>query len=147
MKLSEHFTLDEFTRSPTASRLRINNSPSADILARLSILALKMEEVREAVGRPIGITSGYRCAELNKLVGSKPTSAHVRGEACDFHVDGMTHLDVIAAIRKAGIKFDQLILEFYSPGGGWVHIGIADTMRNQLLTINSSGTFAGIKVA
>jgi len=149
MKLSEHFMVEEFTASQTAARRGIDNSPTIFILANLTKLAAKMEEVRAAIGRPISISSGYRCPDLNAMVGSKPTSAHTKGLACDFHVHGLTLLDVIHAIREAHIQYDQLILEYYDSvtGGGWVHIGIADTMRNQLLTINSSGTFAGLKVA
>lgn len=148
MKLSAHFSLEEFIASSTADRRGIDNTPEDGVINNLRVLAEKMEEVRAAIGRPVSITSGYRCPDLNRAVGSKPTSQHTQGRACDFHIAGLTHLDVISAIRNAGIKFDQLILEFYTPGGGgWVHLGIADEMRGQLLTINSTGAFSGIKVA
>lgn len=149
MNLSDNFQLSEFTSSQTAERRGIDNSPTVEVLANLTQLVQKMEQVRAVIGRPIRITSGYRCPDLNRLIGSSSTSSHVKGLACDFTVPGLSLLDVVQAIRKAKIEFDQLILEFYNPdtGGGWVHIGIGEAMRNQLLTINSSGTFSGIKVA
>ena len=146
MKLSEHFDLSEFTASDTAARLGIDNTPSDIPLYFLHKLAQTMEEVRSLLGKPIHITSGYRCPALNAAVGSKPSSSHVQGMACDFRCPEFgTILDVIHAIQKSNIDFDQLILEFFDGGAnGWVHIGIAPAMRKQLLTINHNGTQAGI---
>ena len=149
MNLSEHFTLAEFTASDTAARRGIDNTPSAQIIGSLTILAAKMEEVRVLLGYPVSISSAFRCSALTKISGSKPTSKHVQGQAADFRCDGYgSLLDVIQAIRKSGIVYDQLILEFFNPttGGGWVHIGMGAENRKQLLTINSSGTFAGVRV-
>jgi len=147
MRLSDHFTLAELTASQTAARRGINNTPDEATTANLIRLATKLEEVRSVVGdKPITISSGYRCPDLNRLVGSKPTSSHVKGCAADFHVDGLALVQVVEKIRMAGIQFDQLILEYYNrdTGAGWVHIGIGDKMRNEVLTINQHGTYRGV---
>lgn len=148
--LTAHFTLEEFTASETAARKGIDNAPSQQVKDNLKRIAQTMEDVRTALGgKPIIITSGFRCSALNKLVGSKPTSKHVQGLACDFKCPSFgSVLDVINALRNANLNYDQLILEFYNPntGDGWVHIGLGSENRKQLLTINSFGTFAGIHV-
>lgn len=141
MNLSEHFSLEEFTASDTASRRNIDNTPPDAIIDNLRKLAETMELVRALLGQPIHITSGYRCSALNKIIGSKPSSSHVQGLACDFKCPEYGSPDIIAnAIAASEIDFDQVIFEFCS----WVHIGIGAKARKQVLTINSSGTFTGV---
>ena len=133
MKLSPNFTLEEFTHSNTAARAGISNEPTPQILARLKIVAASLEQVRALLRRPITITSGYRSPALNDLVpGSSDTSAHTQGYAADFKVQGLTPLQVCQAIQKAGLKYDQLILEY--PPSGWTHISIDPRMRSMELT-------------
>lgn len=149
MKLSEHFTLEEFIRSDTAARLGIDNTPSLAVEKELSRLSELMEQVRSLLGYPIRISSGYRSPAVNKAVGSKPNSKHIQGLACDFICpDYGTPVDIVKAIQASQIEFDQCILEFYNPQthDGWVHIALGRDMRRQILTINSYGTFAGIRV-
>jgi zinc D-Ala-D-Ala carboxypeptidase len=140
MKLSEHFTLAEFTNSDTARRRGIDNTPSPAILSVLRITARKLEAVRSLLGVPIIVTSAYRCAVLNRAIGSGPTSHHVIGQAVDFKAPAFgPPLKVARAIeraRKKGLlQYDQLIHEF----GAWVHISFAPGFRGQAFTIYSAG--------
>lgn len=148
MKLTDHFTLEEFTASDTAARLGIDNSPSEPEIENLRRTAELLEKVRSIFGLPLIISSGYRCSKLNKAVGSSPKSHHVQGRAADFRVYGKTPLEVCEAIQRAKLVYDQCILEFYDPntGDGWTHISWAAIPRIQNLTINRHGTFAGFHV-
>lgn len=131
MRLSEHFDLEEFTRSETAERNNLENQPSAAHLANLKKLANALEKVRELVGKPIVISSGYRCKELNKLVGGVQSSAHSVGLAADIHVSGMTPKELANIIANSNIDYDQVIHEF----GRWVHFGLNNTKnRKEKLT-------------
>lgn len=149
MKLTEHFTLEEFTASGTAARLGIDNSPSEQEIENLRRTADLLEKVRNLFGgAPVIISSGYRCAKLNKIIGSSGRSQHITGQAADFRVVGKTPLEVCEAIRSAKLIYDQCILEYYNPstGDGWTHISWSSNPRCQNLTINSHGTFAGFHV-
>ena len=138
MKLSEHFDLEEFTRSQTAARLCIDNTPPLGVVANLYRLAITLEAIRNACsGRPITISSGYRCPTLNQRIGGSRTSAHMDGRAADIHVRGMSPGSVAQAIVNADIELDQLIYE-----GAWVHVGIAkpgSAPRGDVLTAEFSG--------
>ena len=142
--LTSHFTLEEFIASEYAARNNIDNTPPEQIRENLRRTAMVMEDVRSALGnKSIYITSGYRCSKLNKAVGSKPTSAHVNGLACDFKCPSYgTPKEIIEALQCTNIPYDQLIMEFNS----WVHIGLASNPRKQILTINEHGTYAGLHV-
>ena len=147
MKLSEHFTLAEFTISNIAARMGIDNTPGELVLENLRRLAGVLEQVRALLGHPIYITSGYRCEELNRLVGGSQNSKHISGLAADFVCPGFgTAKAVVAAIACSDISFDQCILEYFNPstGQGWCHLGLSDSHRRQVLTINRRGVFAGV---
>lgn len=122
MKLTEHFTLSEFVRSETATSKHIDNTPTPDVVDNLRALCLNViEPARVAFGAPIYITSGYRCTALNKAVGGKPTSQHLRGEAADLQVRGMENLRKLYNIIKSPGVFDQLLFE--SNGATkWIHV-------------------------
>ena len=80
MKLSEHFTLEEFVLSPTALRLEIDNTPSSSALSNLQSLAIEiLEPLRRAWGKPIVVSSGYRCRKLNDAVGGAKNSQTEKG--------------------------------------------------------------------
>lgn len=148
IQLSRHFTLDEFTRSATAERLRIDNSPPSNALDNLIQLAKIAEQVRTLLGNvPLIISSGYRCAELNKAVGGAMHSAHQAGLALDFTAPRYgTPFAISEKIASAALTFDQLILERQG-AATWVHLGIAakgKTPRRELLTIDHQGTRAGL---
>lgn len=138
MMLSEHFSLEEMTHSDTAARLGINNTPDAPTLLNLHFLASRMEIVRKIFGKPIIVTSGYRCEELNRAIGGSPSSAHRLGLACDFRVlvspnKTMNISDACETLadeaRKTKLAFDQIILEWT-----WTHVGFSPQMRSQILT-------------
>lgn len=132
MQLSEHFSLSEFTASNTATKLNIDNTPEEEIIENLKVLAEGMEKVRELLGAPIKINSGFRNQQLNKAVGGSATSSHMKGFAADFICPGYgTPLKIVKKIESSGIKFDQCIQE-----GTWVHISFDPKMRGQLLTAN-----------
>lgn len=147
MKLSEHFSLQELTVSDWASRNGVNNTPPDAIIESLRLLAAKLEEVRTVLNNPININSGYRSPKVNKAIGGKPTSSHQYGLAADIRSPFGRPDQVCEAIIEAGIKFDQLILEYPTPeGGGWTHIGIGKQMRQQVLTVNRYGVFVGLNM-
>jgi zinc D-Ala-D-Ala carboxypeptidase len=124
MKLSEHFSLSELTKSSTAERLGIDNEPDDEAKENLIALCnMVLENVRNHYGIPFVPNSGYRCPELNRAIGSSDRSQHVSGQAVDFEVPGISNKDVALWV-KDNCDFDQLILEFYKegdPSSGWVH--------------------------
>ena len=122
MQLTEHFTLSEFVRSDTATNRHIDNTPTPDVVENLRALCRNvLEHARVAFGAPIYITSGYRCKELNKAVGGKPTSQHLRGEAADLQVRGVENLRRLYNVIKSRGVFDQLLFE--SNGATkWIHV-------------------------
>jgi len=129
MKLSIHFTLEELTHSQTADRKGLDNTPNAVALNNLTITACNLEKVRELLGHPIIISSGYRSPAVNRAVGGVATSAHTQGWAVDFICPAFgTPKQIVDAIKAAGVKVDQCIEE-----GTWVHISFAPTYRNQFL--------------
>ncbi|OCG34792.1 MULTISPECIES: D-Ala-D-Ala carboxypeptidase family metallohydrolase [unclassified Gilliamella] len=136
-KLTEHFTLEEFTRSTTASRLKINNSVPADLMPNVQLTAIKLELVRKALGKPIIITSGYRCPALNAKVGGVATSAHTKGLAVDFKSSFGTPKEICQRLIDAGVQFDKLIQEHNQ----WVHIGFspANNRRIVLTAVKNGG--------
>jgi uncharacterized protein YcbK (DUF882 family) len=140
MKLSPNFSLQELTQSETAVRLGLDNTPSKEVEANLVRLARTLEEVRRILGRPIMVNSAYRSPEVNKAIGSKPTSQHCIGCAADIRVPGLTPDSVVKELLKTNLEFDQLIREFDS----WVHISIpnkfADKPKKQVLIIDKAGT-------
>src|SRR5690606_6364327 len=108
MQLTKHFALAEFTRSDTARRLGIDNSPTPEHLENLRKLAQTLEQLRAVLGHPIHITSGYRSPALNKAVGGSATSSHSEGLAADFHCPGFgSDKEVCEAIIEVGPAFDQ----------------------------------------
>jgi len=137
-KLSNYFTLEEFIFSKTASRYGIDNSPGRGMIGTLISTAEKMDKVRELLGQPIIVNSAYRSPELNKKIGSISSSQHVKGQAVDFISPRFgTPREIVEAIIKSSIEFDQLILEFNS----WIHISFVDSgNRKQVLIIDDQGT-------
>lgn len=145
MNLSEHFTLDEFTHSQVAIRTGISNDPPIDLIPTLKRTAKGLEAIRTLLGdKPINISSGYRSPMVNNLVGSKPSSQHLTGQAVDFTCPSFgSPSAIVRRIVSSGIEYDQCILEFASPlGGGWVHISFSDKPRRQALIIDSTGARA-----
>lgn len=116
-----YFTLKELTRSDTARRLGINNTPPASAVQALQALVNDvLDPLREAWGGPIHVNSGYRCPALNKAVGGTPYSQHQRGEAADITVGTPSrNRRLLALIKRLDLPVDQCIDE---KGCRWIHV-------------------------
>ncbi|MNR96405.1 Peptidase M15 [compost metagenome] len=149
MKLTDHFTLAEFTASDTAVRLKNANQPTTGHLKNLKATARGMEAVRKLLdGRPIRVTSAYRNQVVNKAVGGVANSDHALGWAVDFTCAGFGDpLAICLAIQVSAIDYDQLIHEMKPNGAWWVHISFNPRMRRQTLTYNGSIYRSGLHPA
>ena len=127
-KAMKYFTINELCRSETASKHKIDNTPSAEIIANLTALVDNvLDPLREVWGRPIIVTSGYRCEALNKLVGGVPTSQHKQGQAADISTGSIEDNKKLFDLAiKLKLPFDQIIDEY---GYKWVHISYSSTRR------------------
>lgn len=132
MRLTPNFSLEQLIHSETAERERIDNTPAAEIVKNLRLLAQGLEQVRTLTGFHLEISSGYRCPKLNRHVGGAKTSQHTQGKAADFTcAEFGPPVDIIKAIRDSDIDFDQCILEY----ARWVHISFSAAPRGKVLTI------------
>jgi hypothetical protein len=129
-----NFSFSELLYSNTAEQYRIKNIPDieeADNLLELIVYCL--QPIRDKLGKPMIISSGYRCEELNNKIDGVKNSQHTKGQAVDFKVNGMTVKEVINFIVDNGFEFDQLINEYDM----WVHISYAKGKnRKQILKIS-----------
>ena len=134
MTLSENFTLEEFTESSTARRLNIINEPSVSQITNLQHLCMKiLQPVRDKLGQPIRVTSGYRSRQLNKAVGGAPRSQHMNGEAADIICSDNRELWRLMneMIANGEIETGQLIDE---KNLRWIHVSLpTKRKRNQIL--------------
>tara|TARA_R110000744_G_C19088609_1_gene532128 strand:+ start:43 stop:495 length:453 start_codon:yes stop_codon:yes gene_type:complete len=134
MKLSDHFTLSELTKSSTAERLGMENEPGPTEIENLIMVCDQiLEPVRNYYDIPFTPNSGFRCLNLNREIGSSDGSQHVKGEAVDFEVPGIPNKEVALWV-KDNCEFDQLILEFYKegiPDSGWVHCSYTIKKNNR----------------
>lgn len=148
--LTEHFSLVEFVTSQTAERYGIDNTPSPQIIERLTLLCVEvLEPARAAVG-PLRISSGYRCPELNAQVGGSVTSAHPQGYAADV-VPLAVSKKTFAKWIKTNCDYDQIILEFgersMSGEPAWIHVSCDPRTRRQVLRIYAgSGGYKAIDI-
>lgn len=108
--ISKDFSYREFERSETADKKGICNViTSLEVRDALKELVdTVLQPLRENWGKPMHINSGYRCPELNKIVGGQPTSQHVKGEAADVACDKPVELARLAAAMC--LPYDQMIL-------------------------------------
>ena len=138
MQISKHLSLAEVSRSETAKRKGINNTPSGEHLENFKKLAENIfEPIREHFGVPIHISSGYRSKELNAAVGGSATSQHCQGEAIDIDMQdtSITNAQIFNYI-KDNLNFDQMIWEFGNDSNpDWVHVSYESTgkQRKQIL--------------
>jgi hypothetical protein len=139
MNLSANFTLKELTKSETATRLGLDNTPNDEALENLKLLCEKvLQPVRDHFGKSVTVNSGYRSPESNAAVGGSKTSDHCKGQACDLEIDGIPNPELAQWIMD-NLEYTQLILEFYVPGGdpnaGWVHVSYdPNNLKKQELT-------------
>ena len=135
MKLSKNFSLDEFLRSQTAARNGVDMTPPQYVIDNLKRLCIHvLQPLRDDLGVPFFVSSGYRPRELNELIGGSRTSAHMSGRAVDFVALGLSPLAVARRAAELELPYDQVIHEF----GRWVHIGISDNPRAEQLTAHRS---------
>ena len=138
MRLTDHFTLSEFTRSAVAALRGINNIPGDEQLVNIRKMAHQMEHVRYLLGgKPILISSGFRSAELNKVIGGSITSSHSDGLAVDFTCPQFgCAKEVCMALKTGTLRFDQVIYE--QGRTNWCHLGFGEQMRREVLSWRSS---------
>lgn len=132
--MAKYFTVAEMLKSETAEKNKINNTPSIEVEQNIEELLEVLDGLREFYGKPIRITSGYRCAEVNRLVRGVPTSAHVIGYAADLRPVGDTFenfkASVLKWLKKSKVKFDQCIIE-RNKSTQWVHFGLYNRKGQQ----------------
>lgn len=136
MKLSENFTLEEMIASSRARVLRIDNIPNEIQIENLKRLCESvLQPIRERIGSPIKVTSGFRCPVLNKSVGGSPTSQHITGEAADIVANDNKKLWqlIMGMIKAREIEVGQLINE---RNLSWIHISLPTSrLQNQILAL------------
>ena len=138
--ISRNFTLEEFTASATAKAKGISNNPGqTDVVNLCALVHNVLQPLREAMGHPIKIGSGFRSLALNRAVGGVSTSQHMRGEAADLCIDG----DVAKGKRwfeyiRDHLEFDQLIWEKNPRTGNyWVHVSYRADGKNRMRVIDN----------
>lgn len=154
MKLTENFTLSEMTKSETALRHGLDNTPNDAEIANLKRLAENvLQPIRNNYKRGVKVNSGYRAPNVNAAVGGSKTSDHCRGQAADIEIPGIANAELAEWIAK-NLKFTQLILEFYTPGvpdSGWVHVSynpadlkcqVMTAMKENSKTVYKTGIIA-----
>ena len=134
-----YFTIKELSRSSTAEKLGIDNTPTPEIRAKLNTLISALDKIREQYGKPIIVTSGYRCPELNRAVGGVKSSQHVKGEAADLVGRNDNETRKIFETAKALGNFDQLLYEKNSKGSIWVHISYKASGNRTMCIDNYKG--------
>ena len=134
MKLSNNFSLNELTKSQTAERKGIDNTPSAEHQENLKSLCTHvLQPVRDHFGQVVSVSSGYRSPELCTAIGSKITSQHAKGEAADFEIFGVSNKELADWIHY-NVNYDQLILEYWKesdPNSGWVHCSYSENQKRR----------------
>lgn len=137
IQLTKNFKLDEFERSVTANKLGIDNrikNSEPEIASNILYMCRNvLQPIRDAYGKPITITSGYRCSKLNEIIGGAKNSQHLKGEAVDIKCDSMYTLwtMIMEMIKSGKIEVDQVIDE---KNLSWIHISLTKNKnRNQIL--------------
>lgn len=148
----KYFTINELTRSATAKRLGIDNTPNKNIRLNLEALGTNiLDPLRDAWGAPIIVTSGYRCQRLNKAVGGASNSQHLYGQAADIRTVSDRREDNMKLLRKIiemELPFDKLIAEYVDSSGrpDWIHISYSPARRGIKLTCKGGKYSLGIKI-
>lgn len=132
--MGKYFTIAELCRSEKADQYGINNKCNKQQAEQIKqLIENVLDPLRELYGKPIKVNSGFRCAELNKLVGGKPTSQHLRGEAADITAGSREENKKLFQLIKEKLPFDQLIDE---KNYAWVHVSFNEKFqRNQILSL------------
>jgi len=138
MNLSANFSLHELTKSETALRMGLDNTPDDEATENLRLLCEKvLQPVRDHYGKGVKVNSAYRSPESNAAVGGSKTSDHCKGMAADIEIPSVANADLAQWIMD-NLEYTQLILEFYTPGipdSGWVHVSYdPNNLKKQELT-------------
>jgi zinc D-Ala-D-Ala carboxypeptidase len=138
MNLTKNFTLAEMTKSETALRYDMDNTPGEKEIGNLKVLCEKvLQPVRDHFGKGVKVNSGFRHPDVNAKVGGSRTSDHTRGQAADIEIPGVPNAELAEWIKN-NLEYRQLILEFYTPGvpdSGWVHVSyVAEDNKKEVLT-------------
>ena len=129
---SEFFTLAELIKSSTATKHHIDNTPPAEVIKNLQYgVDMVLDPLRRIYGKPIIITSGYRCQKLNTLVGGVSNSWHTQGNAADIHVSSLTEATKLFSNLQKIPSVDTVLFE-HSGTGQWLHVqwNMAQTPRH-----------------
>lgn len=119
---SDFFSLAELIKSSTATKHHIDNTPPADVIRNLQYgVDMVLDPLRRIYGKPILITSGYRCPKLNTLVGGVSNSWHTQGNAADIHVASLTEATKLFSILQKIPSVDTVLFE-HSSSGQWLHV-------------------------
>lgn len=148
----KYFTLYELTRSDTAKRMGYDNTPTEQITRNLQELVTNvLDPLRLAWGRPIKVTSGYRCPKLNKKVGGAASSQHMYGQAADIttmsdHPDD--NMELLKLLIELKLPFDKLISEYVDEKGrpNWIHVSFSPQKRGIKLTCKNGKYYNGITI-
>lgn len=132
MNLTPHFTLEELAGTSALEFKSENLAQARAHLGKMYMLAGFAERVREIVGEPLMITSGYRCAALNTYVGGSPVSQHILGEAIDIVCRKMPVRNMYDKIKASDLKYEQMILETNPAGAEWLHLSMGSRKQRLL---------------
>lgn len=146
----KYFTLDEMVASATAKRFKIDNTPTEKIVDNLQALVDNvLDPLRLAWGRPVIVTSGYRCPKLNKAVKGASNSQHTVGQAADIrtvsdHRDD--NMKLLRCLIESKLPFDKLIAEYVDNQGrpDWIHVSFSPLKRGIMLTCKNGKYYTGI---
>jgi zinc D-Ala-D-Ala carboxypeptidase len=136
MESKSYFSISEMCKSPTACRLKISNTPPPEAIKNLQgLIEHVLDPLRAAYGFPVIVSSGYRCAALNKAIGGVPTSQHMLGQAADIHTVADTpeaNRELFNLIQRLRLPYDQLINEY---NFNWIHVSFSPRNRRQVIAI------------
>ena len=139
MKLTEHFSFDELTRTGVSIMQDKNRAQAKRYTQELTLLAEALEELRASLGKPINISSGYRCEELNTLVGGAKRSSHMSGLAADINVEGMRASELFTAIRlNPPTHLAKCIIEAIG-SKEWVHFAVSPEVQERVFLSTIDG--------
>jgi len=144
MNLTANFTLEEMTKSETALRHDMDNTPGEAEIENLKRLAEEvLQPVRDHYGKGVKVNSGYRHPEVNAKVGGSKTSDHCKGQAADIEIPGVPNAELAKWVAE-NLDFTQVILEFYTqgiPDSGWVHVSYdpANLKKQTLTAVKQNG--------
>jgi zinc D-Ala-D-Ala carboxypeptidase len=143
-KLSNNFSIREFTKSQTAKRKNIDNSIQDEKIFQSLIKLCQniVQPIREHYKIPFSPNSGYRCPALNKAIGGSATSQHCLGQAVDIEIPTVDNMSLFNFVKE-NLDYDQIILEYYdgvNPSSGWVHISYVSSEDNRKIAMTFDGS-------